>query len=93
MHKNERTGFGALLGRGFRIWSGSLSASFPAVLLCGVLPALVIAVALYYCLLVAFRPAFQLLQTILQSLLTYGFERPVARALSRRWDRLRGKRT
>ena len=74
MQKNERTGFGALLGRGFRIWSGSLSASFPAVLLCSVLPALVIAVALYYCLLVAFRPAFQLLQTILQSLLTYGFD-------------------
>ena len=74
MQKNERTGFGALLGRGFRIWSGSLSASFSAVLLCSVLPALVIAVALYYCLLVAFRPAFQLLQTILQSLLTYGFD-------------------
>lgn len=74
MQKNDRTGFGALLGRGFRIWSGSLCTSFPAVLLCGVLPALVIAVALYYCLLVAFRPAFQLLQTILQSLLTYGFD-------------------
>ena len=29
----------------------------------------------------------------ISALLTYGFERPVARALSRRWDRLRGKRT
>lgn len=74
MQQNRRTGFGALLTRGWRLWSGSLGTSFPAVLLCGVLPALVIAVAGYYCLLVAFRPAFQLLQTILQSLLTYGFD-------------------
>ena len=51
MQQNRRTGFGALLTRGWRLWSGSLGTSFPAVLLCGVLPALVIAVAGYYCLL------------------------------------------
>ena len=36
MQQNRRTGFGALLTRGWRLWSGSLGTSFPAVLLCGV---------------------------------------------------------
>lgn len=74
MQPNRRTGFGELLSRGWKIWAGSLSASFPAMLLCGALPALVIAVTAYYCALVAFRPAFQLVQTILQSVLAYGFD-------------------
>ena len=72
--KIQRTGFGMLLSRGWRLYGKSLGTTFSISFLCNALPSLLLTVVVYYCVATMFRPVFQVAQTVLQSLLTYGFD-------------------
>lgn len=71
---NQRTGVDGLLSRGWKLYGESLGSTFPLVFLFDTLPSLLMTAVSYYGLVTAFHPFFQVLQTILQSLLRYGFD-------------------
>lgn len=75
MQKSKpRTDFGELLARSWQLYGRSLGATFPAALLCDVLPVGIVLTAIYYGLVSAFEPAVRVAQAMLRSLLQNGFD-------------------
>lgn len=72
--RSSRADFGTLLARAWSLYSKSLHITFPAALLCGALPVLVVLFAAYYAFASGFEPVLRIAQAVLRSLLENGFD-------------------
>ena len=72
--ERNKTSFGTLFGRGWKLFGRTADAGLGGLALCQGLPGVIAAAVSYYVLLAVFQPVFGLLRSVLQAILEYGLD-------------------